>query len=88
MAISIRVLFFASAREAAGTTSTTVELDDAADTEALREKLAALYPRLAGLVKDEDNITLALNEEYVQMGEAPRLKNGDTVALIPPISGG
>jgi len=34
--ISIRVLFFASAREAAGTTSTTVELDDAADTKALR----------------------------------------------------
>ena len=53
-----------------------------------RNKLADLYPRLAGLVKDEDNITLALNEEYVQMGEAPMLKEGDTVALIPPISGG
>ena len=50
--------------------------------------MADLYPRLAGLVKDEDNITLALNEEYVQMGEAPMLKEGDTVALIPPISGG
>ena len=36
MAVSIRVLFFASAREAAGTASTTVELDDAADTTALR----------------------------------------------------
>ena len=53
-----------------------------------RNKLATLYPRLAGLVKDEENITLALNEEYVQMGESPRLSNGDTVALIPPISGG
>ena len=50
--------------------------------------MATLYPRLAGLVKDEENITLALNEEYVQMGESPRLSNGDTVALIPPISGG
>ena len=34
--ISVRVLFFASAREAAGAASTTVELDDAADTKALR----------------------------------------------------
>jgi molybdopterin converting factor small subunit len=43
---------------------------------------------LAPLVQDEENLTLALNEEYVEMGEVKRLSAGDTVALIPPISGG
>ncbi|KAL9186763.1 hypothetical protein ACHAXT_010483 [Thalassiosira profunda] len=88
--VSIKVLFFASAREAAGgITSADVELDaDGADTKALRTKLATLYPKLAPLVEDEENLTLALNEEYVAMGEVLPLKAGDTVALIPPISGG
>jgi len=31
---------------------------------------------------------LAVNEEYVPTGSIIALKNGDTVALIPPISGG
>jgi molybdopterin converting factor small subunit len=31
--------------------------------------------------------TLAVNEEYVT-SEGVLLKNGDTVAIIPPISGG
>ena len=53
-----------------------------------RTKLALLYPKLATLVQDEDSITLALNEEYVPMGEVWKIKDGDTVALIPPISGG
>mmetsp|Transcript_25303 Transcript_25303/g.39720 ORF Transcript_25303/g.39720 Transcript_25303/m.39720 type:complete len:93 (+) Transcript_25303:73-351(+) len=88
--ITIKILFFASAREAAGgITSTNLELDaDAADTQVLRTKLASLYPKLAPLVQDEENLTLALNEEYVDMGEVKQLSSGDTVALIPPISGG
>jgi molybdopterin converting factor small subunit len=53
-----------------------------------RTKLASLYPKLVTLVQDEDSITLALNEEYVPMGEVWKIKDGDTVALIPPISGG
>jgi molybdopterin converting factor small subunit len=38
------------------------------------------------MVLDEDSLTLAVNEEYVT--EVMTLKAGDTVALIPPISGG
>ena len=92
--VNIKVLFFASAREAVGgLTSTFIKLseegDDAvANTTTLRSKLATLYPKLASLVLDEENITLALNEEYVPFGIVMTLKDGDTVALIPPISGG
>lgn len=88
--ITIQVLFFASAREAAGNiSSATVELStDQANTQLLRKKLAETYPGLATLVLDESNVTLALNEEYVTPDQILPLKTGDTVALIPPISGG
>ena len=88
--VRIKILFFASAREAAGDISeaSIILSSEDANTSGIRNKLAALYPRLAELVKDEDNITLALNEEYVARGQNVSLKEGDTIALIPPISGG
>ena len=88
--VSVKVLFFASAREAAGDISS-VELElpsDSADTASLRKKLADTYPALSTMVLDEENLTFALNEEYVTAGQVLPLKSGDTVALIPPISGG
>jgi molybdopterin converting factor subunit 1 len=88
--VTIKVLFFASAREAAGdVSSANFELPAGrADTGTLRRKLAETYPELSSMVMDEDNMTLALNEEYVTSGQVLALKSGDTVALIPPISGG
>jgi molybdopterin converting factor small subunit len=50
--------------------------------------LAEQYPKLKTMVLDEDNLTLALNEEYVMTNVPKQLKKGDVVALIPPISGG
>ena len=88
--VTIKILFFASAREAAGDISSAdISMPaDGANTTALRKKLAETYPDLASMVLDEDNLTFALNEEYVASGEELNLKSGDTVALIPPISGG
>jgi molybdopterin converting factor subunit 1 len=88
--IKIHVLFFASAREAAGDISNaTIELTSTqATTGGIRQKLSQLYPNLATMVLDEDNLTLALNEEYITRGQDLPLKDGDTIALIPPISGG
>jgi molybdopterin converting factor subunit 1 len=88
--VTIKVLFFASAREAAGDVSETdLELPvNSANTSTLRTQLAETYPTLSAVVLDEENLTLALNEEYVTAGQVLPLKTGDTVALIPPISGG
>jgi molybdopterin converting factor subunit 1 len=87
--VNIKVLFFASAREAAGTSNIELSLDaDKANTAVLRTVLAVMYPKLAGTVLDDDSITLAVNEEYVAAGETVTLQSGYTVALIPPISGG
>lgn len=88
--IQIKVLFFASARQAAGGVSQ-IDLtlsSSQANTQHLRHVLAEKYPQLSKLVLDEDTITLALNEEYVPAGQVMELKSSDTVALIPPISGG
>jgi molybdopterin converting factor subunit 1 len=90
MSFHITVLLFASAREAAGGVSK-IELeimDNCNNTSNLRTILAERYPKLAAMVLDEDSLTLALNEEYVASGQVIDLKAGDTVALIPPISGG
>eukprot|EP00522_Entomoneis_paludosa_P015917 CAMPEP_0172460082 /NCGR_PEP_ID=MMETSP1065-20121228/35439_1 /TAXON_ID=265537 /ORGANISM="Amphiprora paludosa, Strain CCMP125" /LENGTH=88 /DNA_ID=CAMNT_0013215005 /DNA_START=1 /DNA_END=267 /DNA_ORIENTATION=- len=87
--VTIKILFFASAREAADNlTSLDLEVEITCDTTQLRKILAERFPRLASSVLDEESLTLALNEEYVLMGQVLPLKAGDTVALIPPISGG
>jgi molybdopterin converting factor small subunit len=56
-------------------------------TKRLRRELAARYPHLAVTMQ---SITLAVNEEYVHDDDdgPVLLSDGDTVALIPPISGG
>lgn len=41
------------------------------------------YPQLPSL----DNVMVAVNEEYV-MDHETIVKSGDTVAFIPPVSGG
>ncbi|GFH56303.1 hypothetical protein CTEN210_12779 [Chaetoceros tenuissimus] len=87
MSIEVKVLLFASAREAAGNISeTSISLDEGATTATFRRVMAEKYPGLSSLVLDEDSLTLALNEEYIESEVV--LKNGDTIALIPPISGG
>ena len=88
MTITVKVLLFASAREAAGNVSEvqcTLGADNKSggrsgtDTTALRNTLADRYPKLAPLVLDEESITLALNEEYLTPGISKQLKQGDTV---------
>lgn len=69
-------------------TSSTTPIPKSPNTNTIRYTLAKLYPNLSSLVLDEESITLALNEEYVSYGEVLLLKDGDVIALIPPISGG
>lgn len=86
--IRIKVLFFAAARELAGTGDTSIVLPPppASQTTAeLRSCIATEFPNTAQVVGD---ITLAVNQEYLPHGEEIELHDGDEVALIPPISGG
>lgn len=82
--MKITVLFFASAREAAGgLTELHMNIPEGSTTASVREQLAKEF---VGLSELATTITLAVNEEYIQ--DEVALCDGDTVALIPPISGG
>jgi MoaE-MoaD fusion protein len=89
MSITVKVLFFASAREAAGRAKLDLELGPTDSSlpvrasDALRE-LMALYP---GLDFEGTQISVAVNQDYLG-DEDVVLKPGDELALLPPIAGG
>lgn len=81
--MKVHVLYFASCREAVGRQEETVELEDGASLRDLLNLLVRNHPELAGL---EPTLALSINQDYADRDQA--LKEGDEVALIPPVSGG
>ena len=75
-----KVLFFAHLRDAAGVVS--VEWDAAGKTVAeLKEEITAHYK-----LQKMETVMTAINEEFAANDEV--IKTGDTIAFIPPVSGG
>ena len=84
MAAEIRVLFFATARQAAGCAEATVVCEGPSLTvEEFWSRLVTAKPGLAAL---RSSVRLARNREYLSGNEG--IRPGDEVALIPPVSGG
>ena len=81
--LKVTVRLFAGYREAAGTASVPLELADGATAGVLAERVTRLYPSIR---TDPSKLVVAVNQEYADHGLA--LKDGDEVALIPPVSGG
>lgn len=76
----IEVLLFAQLQEDAGTDKITVDIVGTTVRE-MREKLAADY----GLQQINEAM-IAINEAYAL--DEDTIREGDTVAIIPPVSGG
>jgi len=83
LALKIKVRFFASYREIAGRPEEVFELRDGATLSALISKVRSVYPRLTELT---DDLIVSVNKRYAK--EDLVLKEGDEVALLPPVSGG
>jgi len=79
----IRVLFFAGARERAGVETAEFDASVIATVDDLRRQLAARFNNLAAWLP---KVAFAINEVYAH--DTTALKPGDTVAVIPPVSGG
>jgi molybdopterin converting factor small subunit len=80
----LHVLFFASARQAAGQAEATLPCEESGISEAVFwERLLANFPALSSL---RGSVRLAKNCEYLVEGE--RFSPQDEAALIPPVSGG
>lgn len=81
--MKVVVKFFGLARELAGTDSLSLPAPEACSVALLMEGIARDYPRLAPVV---ENLAVSVNLEYAR--RETLLKDGDEVALIPPVSGG
>ena len=81
----VTVRLFASLREVIGSDALVEEFATPGVTVAtLRARLSETHPKLGPLL---GSVAIAVNEEYVVRPETA-LRDGDTIALIPPISGG
>ncbi|ASN06532.1 molybdopterin converting factor subunit 1 [Virgibacillus necropolis] len=76
----IDVLFFAELQEAVGKGKITIEADGIT-VKSLKTNFLSDYN-----LENIDHAMTAVNEEYAE--EETIIKSGDTVAFIPPVSGG
>lgn len=81
--MTVTVLLFAGVAERAGTRRLEVDSLPGDTVESVRDRVAASRPAIAPLLP---NVLYALNEEYVKLSAT--VSPGDTLAFIPPVSGG
>lgn len=85
MVISVKILFFAKAREIVGTKTAFLELNSPKTTYLhLLNKITDQF----SLKEIQQSVILSLNEEYCKPEDDLILKPGDEIAVIPPLSGG
>jgi len=84
--LNVRVLYFATYREQAKTGCETISMEGAKDSITLGGLLNIVCDKHPRILASPERIVGAVNEEYREHSHV--LKEGDTVALIPPVSGG
>jgi molybdopterin converting factor subunit 1 len=82
--MTVVILYFAALRELLGITEEKLAVAPGTLTvEALAEQLAERHPKLRPHL---GSVRFAVNEAFVKA--TALVRDGDTVALIPPVSGG
>jgi molybdopterin synthase sulfur carrier subunit len=81
MSVRVEVLYFAALRDAARRASESIETD-APDAAALHDALRARH----GWALPRDRLRVAIDGAFARWDA--RLRDGATVAFIPPVSGG
>lgn len=81
--LSVTVVYFARARECAGTAEEKLELTRPASLEQLFARVLAVHPDLAEI---KQKLRLLVNGIWVP--EKTELNDGDRIALLPPVGGG
>jgi molybdopterin converting factor subunit 1 len=81
--MSIRVLFFASLAEIAGTREVSIDAAGFGDVESIFNKFAGDFPALETY---RSSVLFALNSEFARPNS--EVRDGDEVAFFPPVSGG
>ena len=81
--IRVKMIYFAQAREAAGTRDEELRFEGETKIKTAISKAIEAHPKLGRL---EEALKVALNEQIVE--ENVSLHDGDRVALLPPVVGG
>jgi molybdopterin converting factor subunit 1 len=79
----VKLLFFATLRDRAGTRTAEIELPSGTTVRALKGAIAEKYPNLTQQV---GHVLVAINREYAP--DDAVVPEGAEVALFPPVSGG
>lgn len=81
--MKIKVLLYASFREIVGSKEESIELEEGTTVQMLLEDYIKRFPQMA---RFRDHIILSVNKVY---GHPERkLRDGDEVSFLPPVSGG
>ena len=81
--MKIKIKFFASYKEAVGRDELDLDMEDESDVSQLLEAVKAIHPAIGELIEP---LIVSVNKEYATFDKV--LKDGDEVALLPPVSGG
>ena len=81
--MKVQVRLFAALREAVGSTHIPQELPPGAKVQDLMDLLARQYPALRSQISF---VRAAVNRQYASL--QTELRDGDEVALVPPVGGG
>ncbi len=81
--IHITILYFASVKDATGVRMEAIELPCDTSIDNLLTKISLTHPNIKSIL---NIIQISVNYKVVNMDTV--LKDGDEVALLPPISGG
>jgi molybdopterin converting factor subunit 1 len=81
--IRISILYFATVKDATGIRMESIDLSNDTSIREMLSKISIIYPKLKHIL---NNIQISVNYRIVDLNTV--LKEGDEVALLPPISGG
>ena len=84
--MSVRVLFFASLKDALGTDEITLELTEPVSLEGLLGSLRPCLPAAGYTALTAVNVRVAVNQTLA--ADVPQIVPGDEVAFLPPVTGG
>ncbi|MBN1451101.1 MAG: molybdopterin converting factor subunit 1 [Anaerolineales bacterium] len=79
----IKVLFFATLRDRAGTKSLEIEIPEDTTVQTLKDLIARDYPSLK---QSMETIVISINREFAF--DESVVPDGAEVAMFPPVSGG
>ena len=82
---SVKVIFFASLREAVGIGETEVSADSLSS---LIESLRGRLDNAAIEALTAENVRIAIDQTLLEEGANPLFKGGEEVAFLPPVTGG